>query len=418
MDKKERLNYISSEYCLKEIFAFLDYNYLLKLIKYNNNLQKKLGIKIENYKNILSYQYVKRKIIRKTKYINSYELYENNFYISVITFAPLTYILVYSSILYFEGGFKENFLRENYNEKFLNSINKINTSLYLLEAFMLISFFVIVCFIFNNFYFDEPNLKIIKYKILLIIISFYCLYEIIIIYKIYLSYKIKNSNILPWFFICDFILIILLLLYITFMIYLTYKYIRLAGTGAERYNKTILKKFKNIDINDFELPDNFHNMTKQNKRKYLINNSNKFQYTHSIKNIHLINKINNFRIQNNLSPLAYSEEEKVPDFLIHEFSEEILFDYKNIFKLLDRKYLFKYKINNFEKNFDKTKIDLDVVLNEDINRISIIDVGEFEYIFLYDNINDDYKINLIEAKNSIPNKEIYDEIIEDLIYNE
>ena len=61
-----------------------------------------------------------------------------------------------------------------------------------------------------------------------------------------------------------------------------------------------------------------------------------------------MNKINEFRSENNVHPLYYEEESKLPDFLIHENSEVILFDYKNTFKLSNRNYLLKYKVNNFE----------------------------------------------------------------------
>ena len=63
-----------------------------------------------------------------------------------------------------------------------------------------------------------------------------------------------------------------------------------------------------------------------------------------------------------------------------------------------------------------------VILNENIYCINILDKDSKEYIFFSDvDINDDYKINLIEAKNNIPNeqeKEMYEEIIEDLCYDE
>ena len=248
MKNEGKLNNISSEYCLKSIFNYLHYNYILKLVKYNKNLQKKLGFTKQNYKNLINYQYIIRTIIRKTKYINYYENYQNMFLISVITFVPITYILSFSSILYFEGSFNDNNLKDNYNVKFLNIINKINTSLYLLEMHILISFFAIVCFIFNNYYFDGQKLKEIKYYILLIINSIYYIYEILIIWKLYLSYKIKKGS-CPWFMICDYILIIIILLYIIFMIYITYKYYKFAGSGIQIFKKTILKNYKNITIN-------------------------------------------------------------------------------------------------------------------------------------------------------------------------
>ena len=50
---------ISSEYCLKSLFSYLEYDYILRLLKYNKRLQNKLEIE---------YNYLKSKyIIRKVK---------------------------------------------------------------------------------------------------------------------------------------------------------------------------------------------------------------------------------------------------------------------------------------------------------------------------------------------------------------
>ena len=267
------------------------------------------------------------------------------------------------------------------------------------------------------------KLKKIKYTILLIINSVYYFFELLIIWKIFLSYKIKKGKI-PWFMTCDYILISIILLYIIFMLYLTYKYIKFAGSGVLELNKTILKKYKNIIINDFELPNNFHKMSKQNKRRFILDNAKKFKYTHSKRHINIINKINDYRINNRLQALTYNEEEKLPFFIINEFPEVIIFQYKNIFKLKDKKYLFKYNIGEFLKNFEKNDIDIiNIILNENINRINIIDIDKFEFIFFFDfDPIDDFKVNLIEAENTtIPieqDKDLYYEIIEDLSYNE
>ena len=343
------------------------------------------------------------------------------FWISIITFVPITYILSFSSILYFEGSFNDNNLKDNYNVKFLNIINKINTSLYLLETHILISFFVIVCFIFNNYYFDGQKLKEIKYYILLIINSIYYIYEILIIWKLYLSYKISKGS-CPWFMICDYILISIILLYIIFMIYITYNYYKFSGSGIQIFKKTILTKYKNIIINEFALPTNFQNMSKLKKRNFLLNNANKFHYTHSERHIHLINIINEFRTNNNLQRFTYNEEEKIPYFFINDLSEIILFGYQKFFKLSDRKYLFKDIIGEFEKNINTKNSDvLNILFNKDINKISIIDTDDFEYILFSDELIDDCRINLIEAKNTNPNeldKDMYEEYIEDICYDE
>ena len=254
----------------------------------------------------------------------------------------------------------------------------------------------------------------------MIIILYYVFYEIIVIYKIFLSYKIKNKNI-PWFILYDYILISILLLYITFMIYLIYKYIKFAGTKIQISNHTILKKYKGININDFELTNNFHKMSKKDKKNLIYKNRTKFQYTHSQRHLNLINLINEYRINHQLPRLLFNEEERIPDFIINDNSEIMLLGYKNIFKFSKRKYLFKYRINEFEKNLlNEDGNILEIILNEDLNKISIIDIDNFEYILIYDSL-DDFKVALIEAKSGNPNfldGDMYNEIIQDLYYNE
>ena len=49
------LDNTKSPYILKYLFSFLEEMIKLKLIKYNKNLQNKLDISIENYKEIVEY---------------------------------------------------------------------------------------------------------------------------------------------------------------------------------------------------------------------------------------------------------------------------------------------------------------------------------------------------------------------------
>jgi hypothetical protein len=206
------------------------------------------------------------------------------------------------------------------------------------------------------------------------------------------------------------------------MFYISYRYYKFGGIAIREINKTILIKFKKIIINDFELPDYFHKMNKHDKKFFLLNISNKFQYTHSKRHIHLINLINEFRLKNNLQRLLYNEEEKLPDFAIKESSEVIIIGFKNLFQLSNRKYLFRFKIGGFKTNFDKRDVEIiDVVLNKYINKISIIDIGKFEYLLFSDSFDEDYRVNLIESGNSLMNNidtVMYDEKIEDVYYED
>jgi hypothetical protein len=259
--------------------------------------------------------------------------------------------------------------------------------------------------------------------------------------KIYLSYKIKNNNfILLMAF--DYILLILLLLYIVLMLVSTYQYFLYAGSGILRYEQVILKKYKNIQISDFELPKTFLNMTKIEKIKFLRKNEKQFKHTFNQKNIDLMEKINEYRLKNNSNSCYHEDEEKIPYYILHGLSEEKLFNFKNIFKLPNpnsisqglsdeksfdfknilklssRSYLLKYKKNILgNKLTQDNNDDIKVILDNNINKLSVTEIGEYEYIFLSDDIDALFApISAEEIEkghfNSIAN-EIYDFNIED-----
>ena len=52
---------VSSDYILRDIFSFLDYNKALLLVKYNNNIKEKLDIRNEDYSLPIKYSISKTK---------------------------------------------------------------------------------------------------------------------------------------------------------------------------------------------------------------------------------------------------------------------------------------------------------------------------------------------------------------------
>ena len=62
LSNKEILSKVSSNCSLMVLFSYLNYNYLLKLVMYNKNLQKKFGINSINYNIENNFNYIKRKI--------------------------------------------------------------------------------------------------------------------------------------------------------------------------------------------------------------------------------------------------------------------------------------------------------------------------------------------------------------------
>ena len=409
------MNSISSDYFLKLLFSHLDYEYFLKLLKNNKALQKRSGLKKDNYEELMKYKYTTTKLTIKIKNMDETELNQIIYFIFIATFSLVGYIFIFSTILYFIGPFNESNLKENYDANALDMINKINMSLYLLDIILSISYFIISRFIIKTFYYDNKKNINIKRIILLIINIIYIYYEVQIIRKISLSYTIKNSNFL-WFMIFDYILLVLFLLYIILMLVSTYKYFRYAGTGIETFDPVILKRYRNIEIYDCVLPKKFLNMTKKGKANYLKNNSNEFKHSFTQKNKDLMEKINEYRLKNDSNSCYFENTEKIPKYIIHGLSEEKLFPHKNVFKLPKRSYLFKYKKNTFEQNLNN--IDKDIILDKIVNKLSVTEIGEYEYIFLSDDIEALFgPISLDDNRNgnlNLEQNDIYDFEVQNL----
>ena len=412
------MNSISSNYVLRTIFSYLDYERLLKIVKYNKALQAKLDLGKDNYDTLLSYEYCSRKSTLRVKHMDETELNQIINYIFIASFILFAYIILLATIFYYIGSFNKENLIPNFDPNILNIIHKINISLFLLDIILFISYFIISRYIIRTFYYDVKRNISIKRIILVIINLSYIYYEIQIIRKIYLSYKIKNNNfVLLMAF--DYILLILLLLYIILMIVSTTKYFLYAGTGIAIYDQVILKKYKNIQIKDFELPKTFLKMNKMEKVKFLRQNENQFQHSFNQKNIDLMKKISEYRLKNNSRSCYHEDDEKIPYYILHGLSEEKLFNFKNIFKLPNRSYLFKYKKNILGNKLNEdNNDDIKDILDENINKLSVTEIGEYEYIFLSDDIDALFApISLEEIEKAHLdkiNKEIYDFNVEDL----
>ena len=116
MSNENEILKISSKYILKHIFSYLKYNYFLKLIKYNKNLQKQLDINLEdsiyNYKFcIKANKEILTSIEDMTEKLNIFKSYN---YISTLSFSA-KFCLKYS--YYFPGNInekKENFFLTKY----------------------------------------------------------------------------------------------------------------------------------------------------------------------------------------------------------------------------------------------------------------------------------------------------------------
>ena len=199
-----------------------------------------------------------------------------------------------------------------------------------------------------------------------------------------MSYKIKKNKI-TWFMICDYFLIIFIFLYLVFIIFIIYCYFYSAGQGIRiKNNIYILKKFQNIKIEDFRLPNDFKIKNDKEKRLYIFNKKNDYKIIFSNNNT--LELINEFRKKNNIG-LLMLETESFSDLIINKYSEIILFSYKTIYKLSKWEYLFVNQENEFKnklKNEDKDLIN--ILLIEDLNKIQIYKQDNNEFIYIYKKI--------------------------------
>ena len=376
---------IRSNYNLKTIFSYVDYNRILNIIKVNKTLQKKLGLSLKNYDEKSSYIYIERKKIvgNNPLRMDNMETVIKHCFSSIVSLILFIYVLIYASILASKGAFNEKNTKAKFNKNYLKIIDKINLSLFGFLAYIIISYILIFVWGTINCYIEYGIKKIIKSISLITSGIIYLLYLALIICKLALSYKIKKGKI-TWFMTCDYILIVLIFLYCIFVSGIIYFYFKYVGNSVKVFREIILKKFRDIIINDFKLPTNFKEMQKQEKLKYILDNKNEYKITITNYQENLISSINRFRKEKNIDELRYNETIYFGDLIfIDKYSEPILYNFENIFKFSNGNYLFKYPKYEFEKKFiNKEKNILDALSSDYLDKIVIIDKGNIEYIYL------------------------------------
>ena len=186
--------------------------------------------------------------------------------------------------------------------------------------------------------------------------------------------NINSLNIeiyINWTYIIDFLYLLINLAFIAYFFYLILRKYKPIKTYY-------LIKYKNIPIQEYYLED----FNEKEKLKYISKIIKKLKYNYSNKDLRIFKEINNFRKNNNLKILEL--DLYLPDFIINEISEIFLYDSQKLFKLKGNKYLFKYKVGEFEnylKNNDKDLID--ILLKSYLENINIIIQDDIQYILIY-----------------------------------
>ena len=118
--------------------------------------------------------------------------------------------------------------------------------------------------------------------------------------------------------------------------------------------KYYLIRYKNIYLDRFYIND--FETFKKNQKKYILNIWQLLNNKYLKEDLKIIETINNFREKNNLRKLK--RKYGLPDFIINEISEVILFKSQHLFKLPNNKYLLKYKFGKFNDYFKNNDEEL------------------------------------------------------------
>ena len=375
--KKDEIINIKSNYCIKIILSYLEYNYILKLIKYNKKYQNILNINLTNYNKRVTYTYLTKKY--KPIFHNE-GLYEQD-YVNIIF--PFFFFLIYLILKFFTSS----------------------------KAFSYISTLIIYfCF---NYYRNNilPRYVVLKKisNFILMIIFFFCFFSTPLLY---ISFFSKGKKKFEEYLLISFIAFCNILYYATVLIRIYNYYIKVYFK-TRTIVKNILLKINNINVKRFELSSNFHKMSNEKKKKFMVKNIQKMKILFTEEQIDIINYINNIRLNRNKSKLEYNEENELYELFVKEPSEFYFFPYKKIVMLNKNKYLIKSKKDGFKEELNNNNDIMKVLLMEDLNRIKIFEKGIIIYILIYtsyDIISNTYPEN-ISLNELLDDDDIHYEII-------
>jgi len=203
----------------------------------------------------------------------------------------------------------------------------------------------------------------------------------------------------------DYIFIFLNFIYILFLLLISYSYFNKTYNSYQNTINVLLTSFNNIKINEYKLPNDFQELEKKERRKFILNNYTKIECKYSTKQYDLIKKINKLREDNNIEQFKIGK--KLPELVVRESSEIILNKEEHIFQLSNNRILLKYPVGEFENKFNGKDINIiNILLNKNLNHIQMIIKDNIEYIifselalFDYDSYDLDSLKMSIEVSN-------------------
>ena len=347
LKSKNLLLKIKSIYNMKLLFSYLKYDNILKLIKNNKSIQNKIGIGKQNYKD---YSNIKISSIEiKDPYAGE---------IKIIKFYPFNDSLSRECERKKFGRHQIAYYLSHYCCILANLLVLIFADFFLLIAIIYYTFYVygvqkelnhiwvifinrslfglILFRLFYIYYID--NFRNISVYLFFFFTSIHILYEILVTIKYIIISKIKKDDIFM-----DALFLIFNLAYIIKNLTLISEALR-----RKKYRIYKLETYKNIPVEPHPIRIEDY---RKNKNQYISSISKELKYNYLKydyyleEDLEVLEKIHNFRNKNKLKDLR--RKDNIPEFIINEISEVILFNWKNIFKLSNNKYLFKCEVGKF-----------------------------------------------------------------------
>lgn len=384
MLENEKIFKISSKYLLEQIFSFLEFNYVLNLIKYNKSLQKKLNINLKN--RLFSYEI--------STIDNNGNLSINrkfNCFIMlvciIIIFKLVHFILIIVDI---DKCFEEE--KKEENNYFIEYYLFFVVELVFIIVFHLIFLLFFICF---------------KQKLKIFYILDPIVYLILLILSIVMFGVFKREiGLIYDKVIMIFLSIIIILLVIKAICYspkineVPMKKLNMPKDEIEfdKKNTYLLTRYKGFKIDDFNLPIEFNEMESEERINFLKENEKKFLYSLNEDKIQLIELINKIREENNIEKLRYRKMEFLNDYFLIEKNKKLL-SFKNSIMLDKKFFVFRYPIGKFkEKLINNDKTIMKVILFDYLEYILILEREDKEYILIYE--YQDIPINTVHIYNN------------------
>ena len=374
---------------LKQIFSHLKMIHILKLIKHDEAIQKRLEITkeifIDNY-DLPRYKYeIKKRILRKSFENENKENKLSLIFNSFCTGIMLLFLIIYTYFLVASDLFDGSRIAEKFGKDLVEKIAFLNKSIFILIVVIILSYFINTFFVFKHIKNDFGGKKYFKIILLIFFFVVHILFEFLIIWKLALSYGIKNI-LNSRLFVLDYFFIFIHFIYIIYIFCGILYFFKNIGKNIIESLELKLISYNKIKIEDYELPEEFLTYNKRERKKYISENAFKFRYYKSAQQYDLINLINSYRIKFGINKYDPHDLSKIPQDMLNLPSEAIFFDYKNIFFVGHNKYIIKYPVGEFRRKLiQENDVIMKIISKEYLNRINIINrEPENEYIYLWE----------------------------------